>query len=345
MIPIVEIQAKGETGKFSDETIIRYGYFSNTFGVDEFKASVVCSWSLWNGDDYLKDNVSIRHGFSEGKKSESIPCVVVDCKEVYDRRLKINMTGYNFGWKLNELSAKSFVFKNRTVSDMVSEISSTLGMSADVDSTTDKFDLIGSGYTVGQLIFNEMLPRAGSNYYCCFRPPNKLVFKKWDTIGDTKRFTSPELAKSPYFVYNRDVESTNWTSIGWDLSTDLPVIEKVDFNSSGAKGFASNGFEFKNPTSLKNVGSSTQKNNLKSYSKGLYTAKNLWMNNLVIPVYGDPELVPPFIVDMNINQDDNITRFTSGKYLAHSVGHIIEKSGDFGVMYVSYIICGRRGYG
>lgn len=342
MIPIITIQAGSSVSTYANEQVLRYGYLQNIYGCDEFHLDINCDWKSWIGDDYLKqDTIKLRHGLLGGTQSELLPCVVTASKETYDIMIRIQSSGYNFGWKLMEKSAKNKVYQDKKISEIVTEVATDASLSPDVDSTDDKYTLMGSGYTLGEFLYNELYTRAPPNFYYCFRPPNSLVFKRISS-GGTKSYGMSDFVNYPYYLYRRNVASNFWTSIGWDISSDIPVVTDVNFQRSGLTGYATGGFEFQEAVQLKTLGSSAKKQSLKSYAKGMFQ-KDPWMNCLVLPVYGDPTLVPPFMVNADISRGSS--RFVSGQYLATSVAHVINKSGDGEQMYVSYIICSRRGYG
>lgn len=342
-LPIVEVTAGGNISTYAVENVLRYAYIINTIGCDEFRMDVECSWDNWKGNDYLKNEFKVSHGYVGGDQSEKFEVVATYAKEVYGMNVSLNVSGYCSGWTLNELAAKDTAYQDKVISDIVTEIATNSGFTASVDATTSKYTLFGAGYTVGEFLYQECFPRAGPNYYFCFRPGKQLFLKKYPTSGSAS-YDMSRFAQQPYFVYNRIVGSSNWTAIGWDLNSDMPLIQNVSFSSTGITPYASNGFEFKKPVMLKSMGSTRTRPTITNQAKGLFN-KDPWMNYLVLPVYGDPKLVPPFIVTADIIRPGTSNkRFTAGRYLAESVAHVISRDGSPESLYISYIICSRRGF-
>lgn len=189
----VEMQVNGEDMRLGEGRLLRFLVNQSTVGSDSFTMQVeATAWHYWDSLYDPEAEVRLRWGYIPQKGSpvwsEWHKFLVHDLRTQYRRGYVLaTVSGMDLCYKVNTLCSKK-VFKKRKISDIVSELASDAGVSAEVESTKDEWNLTQGTLTNGQFIRYVCLPRAysGSRY-------DYLLYSK---NGDTLVFKPPNLGDS-----------------------------------------------------------------------------------------------------------------------------------------------------
>jgi len=343
----VDLLVGGRSLRVDEDGIIDFVYFEHIYGSAQF--ILHCDKANWQDFDQVITNpdtdILVRWGFAVGGQRTDSDWRHVDASFLRIRysptNAEIFLEGLDLGQQLNESFRDSKSYKDMSISDMVSDIASNVGITAEVESTKGKYHIMQGNLPDAWFIKYVLLPRAVSqggdpNYYFFIADGNKLVFKPPTLAGSGTSFVltvAPE-EEEPNNIRLLELEYRRVTlgPLG-GLSTEVrgfdpikvkPVSFKADDNTVNFKKLSSKGPSL--PQEPARVWLTTapyfpkyEEEDVENTAKAIWGANARTLYRVTIDVSPQVKLKPFTVSSLDITDQDGRPHFTTGKYLVRGV--------------------------
>lgn len=291
-------------------------------------------------DVTVNADLKFKFGFLQGQMSQPQLAKIQDIDAKYDQNgIQVTLKALDAGHYLKK-NSNNKVFKNKTSSEIASEIANDRGISSDIDSTTEKWENMPQG-NLSDLHFLKKLCNLEDDYVCYIRS-GTLYFKKRGldseskityTYGEDDRVISfaPKQRTTGREGSNSTVKLTQTNPYTGEsnlniLKTEEQEKPKVLNNKSynyDANGNPLNTTVKKDPGRSKTMVKQTQnKNEAKNISNNMNKKENLNSNEATLIIEGNPLLEPKEIITMK-----GVAKRHSGNWQIVEVKHRISGSG------------------
>ena len=340
-----------------------FTYFESVYGCAAWALSTQTDkWKPWDQviQDGAKNPCKLRWGYLAGNV------------EHWGEWRKLLMNGGRFHYKSGSLRASvqatdigirlrencsERVFKDMTISDMVSKIAEGVGLTADVEPTEGKYTLYTCTLDDGAFLRYELLPRAVSSkdgrtdYYLYVKNGDTLVFKPPDfgasdytfrlapTPGREGTTAIAALGVDYRRVYLPLDGSLSTMARGFDPLKKVPVFWKADDDSVSYRVLAdAKPPAPKKPSTIMPLvephPDQFESKNVENRAKSTWSRELHGLFRIALRILPLPEAKVASTVDLEIEDSSGNEHFLGGNYFVYAIRHVIRPKVYNTVLYL-----------
>lgn len=337
-----EMKVDGQDLKMEESRLLNFLYYHSIRGSAQYY--IYATDKKWNYYDKLYEpgtEIQIRFGRKDGTTSLWSPTHTMLVGEVqagyHPQCVFVNVTGMDKGVKLFERCSQK-VWKNKKVSDVVSDLAEENELDTQIEATKDEFDLTQGLLPDGHYIHKKLLPMAYNasrqDYLCYVKEGTTLVFEPPDVSSVQATLTYPGVegeygpieAPTIYYRPIRLPPNGSW-------STECRAVNpykkegtffKSDDGTVQLKKLASTLPEPPDEAARVTHSIYSEKDILENVCKSEWSsrARELWIVDTKTIL--SPKIEVGKAIKLKMTSDDGESHFASGKYLVAGMLHWID---------------------
>jgi len=337
-----EMKVNGQDLRMEESRLLNFLYYHSIRGSAQYY--VYCTAKKWNYYDQLYEpgtEVQIRFGRKDGSTSLWSPTHTMLVGEVeahyHPQCVFVNVTGMDKGVKLFERCSQK-VWKDKKISEIVTELAGESELDTQVESTKGKFNLTQALMPDGHYIQKVLLPLAYNasrqDYLCYIKEGKTLVFEPPDVGSSQATLKYPGVEGGygpiePPIIHFRPIRLPANGAWSDECRAVNPFKKKGEFFKADDGSVQLKKLASQTPSPPDNPARLchtiySEKDTLENVTKAEWSrrARELWIVDTKTII--SPGIEIGKAIKLEMTSDDGESHFASGKYLVAGMMHWID---------------------